>query len=542
MSVPDYRATTFLHRLRHNRAARLVIGALVTVLGIGTVSTPAAAAASLSLKAYTSAWQKVGPSRTTSIAEITVKVPANPVEFGLQFRAAKKSSGYRTKVGVDRQGKVSASFSRVTSYKQSGLTGSRPLGFTVRPGDTLHLEATVAATSPVRLYLRAWKDGTTKPTSWLASSSDASTKRIKTAGATYLWARTPSGSPRVTLPFAVKSVAAYTAAKAAAVGQPTSPPAASSPGDTFSIAVIGDTQDETNFADDTRFRDRTSWLAANKDTLDLRYVLHTGDMVNWGWLDPPQYTHARNAMAILTAAGLPWSVTVGNHDTRAVGWNNIEGSTGYGGSAYERNPECVIKLSPQECKTTLLVRQTAEFNDSFPVGSLAGLGGTFEPGKIDNAWTSFTANDTKWLVLNLEFAPRRSAVAWARAVVASHPDHNVIIDTHYYLSGSGAISTSNAGYGETSGKYLYDEIVSKYANVKIVVSGHVGRFASRTDSNGGNTTVSYLGDKLDGGDNPVRVLTIDTASGQVTNTVYRRVKPGSEDRYSTGTAKISIIR
>lgn len=539
MGSPPLLSAPASRRRRSSGLIGVIFASVVTALAVGS-ATPAEASASLTLKANSSGWAKVGPSRLTSIAEVAVKIPTTALEAGLQFRAKAKSSGYRAKVKVAANGAVTGSFSRVKSSKQTAIGSARSLGFTVQPGDSIHLQATVVAKKTVRLYLRAWKKGAAKPATWQMVAKDSSSKRIAKAGSTYLWARTPSGSPKVRLQYSVVSVAPFSAVKAAAIGVDTRPPP--SPDTSFSIAVIGDTQNEVYPSSGPQFSNRTTWLATNKDSLRLRYVVHTGDVVNWGWLDASQYSRAKAAMSKLTGAGLPWSVAVGNHDTRAVGWNGIKNSTGYGGSAYEGNPECPVRLSVKECDTGLLVRRTDEFNAAFPVSGLRRLGGTFERNKIDNAWTTFTANNTKWLVLNLEFAPRRSAVEWARTVVASHPDHNVILLTHFYLGSKAQISTSNAGYGETSGKYIYDEIVSKYANVKIVLSGHTGAYTSRTDTNNGNTTVSYLGNDLGGGNNPVRILTIDTASGKVTSTVYSKIQPGSAAINSTGTATISVIK
>lgn len=526
---------------RRPLASALVVLAVTLGLVAGGVPPMAEAATkSLTLKANSSVWAKVGPKRLTSIAQVAVVAPTTAVEFGLQFRASAKSSGYRAKVKIAANGTVTGSFSRVKSYKQSAIGSSRSLGFTARPGDTIHLEATVVAKKTVRLYLRAWKKGATKPTMWQMTAKDSSKKRVAKTGPTYLWARTPSGSPTVKVPYTVVSVAPFSAVKAAAIGVATPLPDISA--STFSIAVIGDTQNEVYPSSGPMFTNRTTWLAENKDALKLRYVLHTGDVVNWGWLEPNQYTRAKAAMAKLTGAGLPWSAAVGNHDTRAVGWNGVKNSTGYGGSAYADNPECVVRLSAKECNSGLLVRKTDEFNAAFPVGNLKGLGGTFERNKIDNAWTTFSTNDTKWLVLNLEFAPRRTAVDWARSVVASHPEHNVILLTHFYLSGKAQISTSNAGYGETSGKYIYDQIVSKYPNVKIVASGHTGAYASRSDTNKGNKTLSYLGNDLGDGNNPVRILSIDTANGKVTDTVYSKVTPTSAALHSTGSGTVTVIK
>ena len=53
-------------------------------------------------------------------------------------------------------------------------------------------------------------------------------------------------------------------------------------------------------------------------------MLHTGDVVNWGWLVPAQYAIASEAMLPLERAGIPYALTIGNHDTRAVGWNGVQ--------------------------------------------------------------------------------------------------------------------------------------------------------------------------------------------------------------------------
>ena len=49
---------------------------------------------------------------------------------------------------------------------------------------------------------------------------------------------------------------------------------------TFSFAVIPDTQNET-FSGDVRMPERVEWLLANRQSLDLRWVLHSGDVHNW---------------------------------------------------------------------------------------------------------------------------------------------------------------------------------------------------------------------------------------------------------------------
>lgn len=305
--------------------------------------------------------------------------------------------------------------------------------------------------------------------------------------------------------------------------QPVRPSESATAARSFSLAVIPDTQGEVLRATDPRYANRTRWLADNKAELNLAYVLHTGDNVDYGWLAPGQYDLAKQAISLLDQAEIPYSLSIGNHDTRVVGWDGIEGSRGYGGSAYSDNPECPERLGLDACKSWLLVRDTAEFNAAFPVSILTNLGGTYEQGKVDNTWTTFTAADSNWLVLTLELWPRKDVLTWAEKVVADHPRHNVIIQTHHYLDRTATVSEYNGGYGETAPKAMYDAIVSRYSNVKLIFSGHNGGFAKRSDTNNGNTVLSFLGNDLGTQYNPVRVLTVDTTTGTVTGRVYNPI-------------------
>jgi hypothetical protein len=479
---------------------------------------PTAAAAgsgTLSLSASRTNLRTVGGRRTSPLASVVVTVPAVlPVRLGLQLRSASRSTGYRAALAIAGDGSVSGSITRMRSGVETTLLAPVSLGFAVRPGQTVRLDAAVVASSPVWLYLRARSAGAAAPSSWQLGVSDRSGSRITRSGRTYLWGE---GSAATSLSYRSASASSTSAAKAAAVGVLPPEPG----GDTFSLAVIPDTQAETNNAANTPFLNRVRWMVANKGRFDLRYVLHTGDLTNWGWLDAAQFTRARAAMDVLRRAGLPYAVAIGNHDTRAVGWDGRRGSTGYGGDAYMDNPECPTRLGAAACKSWLLVRHTEEFNQYFPLSGMGKVGGAYESGRADNYWTSFTANGTSWLVLTLELWPRSSVIDWAADVLGRHPDANVILQTHNYLDRKGRISGSNGGYGANSPAVLYRRLVSRFPNVKLVLSGHTGRFSARTDSPGRNTVVSYLGNDLGGPThNPVRILSINTRNGDVFSTVF----------------------
>jgi hypothetical protein len=203
------------------------------------------------------------------------------------------------------------------------------------------------------------------------------------------------------------------------------------------------------------------------------------------------------------------------------------------------NPECPSRLAAPACKSWLLVRGTRTFNEAFPLSGVGGLGGAYEAGRTDSNWATFTANDTSWLVLTLELWPRKAVVEWARNVVATHPTHNVIIQTHSYLDSVGRVSGSNGGYGSTSPQYLYDTVVSRYPNVKLVFSGHTGHFTSRADTPNGNTVLSFLGNDLGGPTHdPVRMVSINTRTGDV----FTTVRDPMNNRIASATSgRIAII-
>ncbi|WP_232549047.1 metallophosphoesterase [Propioniciclava soli] len=309
----------------------------------------------------------------------------------------------------------------------------------------------------------------------------------------------------------------------------------------FTVAVIPDSQTEVHRADDQRLSQRAQWLVGKRSELNLRYVLHTGDVTDWGWLVPSQLDKAKEAANTLDQAQIPYAWAIGNHDTAVVGHNGVDGSRGYGGSAYVGNPECVERFAA-ECQSWKLVRNTDAFNKAFPLAKTKNVGGVFEAGKVDNMWTTFEASGTKWLVLTLEMFPRKDVVAWGSNVVASHPDHNVIVQSHSYLNGGGGIEQSNGGYGATTGQYMFDNLVKLHPNIKMVFAGHVGNGA-RTTSTGvnGNKILNFLGTFHSTTANPTRLVTIDPDNGSVTTTVQVAATNEVWTQYSTSDT-ITITR
>ncbi len=270
----------------------------------------------------------------------------------------------------------------------------------------------------------------------------------------------------------------------------------------FSIAVIPDTQQEVigkNATEGKLFLNRTSWLVDNKDELDLRCVVHTGDVVNWGNEDRAQLDIAAEAMSVLPKAGIPTALCLGNHDTAAVG---------VGGGAAD----------PSNTRTR--VRDTTAFNEYFTLDTYSKLRPETD-GIIDNTVMRFKAGGARWLVVCLELWPREEIVEWAQRQIENRPDHNVIVATHSYLTGDGGILQNNGGYGATSPQYLYDNLIKKYENIKFVLCGHTGTSLVREDiGNNGNKIVTLLGAFHRNDKNPVKIVNIDVNNGKAYGYVY----------------------
>lgn len=394
-------------------------------------------------------------------------------------------------------------------------------------------------------------------------SSNAAKVRIKYRNATgrarTTTVRLTEGTRRIVLPRGARKIRA--------VARPTTTLRASKTrkakrGDTrFSLVVVPDTQMETGYRP-SLFSDRMRWIAANRAEEDIRFVIHVGDLVNtdncgdeslvyleggrrpqcnealraakvfypWpGRTDHHEFRIASTGLSRLEAAGIPYSVAIGNHDTSAVcGGPDCIGT----------NPDWAV---PAGTRTEDLLRTTGTWN-SF-LGPSRFRGGTttgyFEPGRTDTMYQTFSAGGMDWMVLTIELWPRPEAVAWASAVVADHPHHNVLVNTHQFLSPDGTLSQSNGGYGDTSPQYLFDQLVGRHPNVVMAFSGHIpgARTAALTGTNG-NRILAFLTCFHDVRNAQTRLIEINTARGTLRTEVrYEADDPGRLVAGASGTVR-----
>jgi hypothetical protein len=168
-------------------AALTALATATVALLISPLPASAATSGSLSVAPGGSASATVTDS---SIGDVTgsaqFTVPSQRTAYvAVQFRSPSTGTGYRTKARVLSDGTVSVSFSRVASGSETVLA-SASNGVKVSTGQKLNVEGLVTGTNPVKLSVRAWADGTTKP-GWQQTYSDSSGSRITAAGAVRLW-------------------------------------------------------------------------------------------------------------------------------------------------------------------------------------------------------------------------------------------------------------------------------------------------------------------------------------------------------------------
>lgn len=222
----------------------------------------------------------------------------------------------------------------------------------------------------------------------------------------------------------------------------------------FSIVVLPDTQYYSSYPDrEAIFASQTEWIRENATTRKIKMVLHEGDLVNSN-NSAPEWTRAKNAMAGLQ--NLPYAISLGNHD-----------------------------YSQQKDSTF--------FNTAFPISNFLGkswFGGSFEEGKMDNAYYLFEAGEKKWLVLSLEYGPRQAVIDWARRIVISNGDKMVILLTHAYMAPDGTRLGTGDPYNPHNslsdthdGEEIWEELVKESPNIVLVFSGHVVDASRRVDLN-----------------------------------------------------------
>lgn len=206
----------------------------------------------------------------------------------------------------------------------------------------------------------------------------------------------------------------------------------------FTMAFVGDTQNVC-FEAPEKMDVIYDWIIDSKDEKNIKYVAGLGDITD----EDLDYEWEAAMAAINQLNGvIPHSIVRGNHD---MIYN-------YGKYVNRKSPEYVAQLSGV---------------------SPEGL----------NSYQLLDVGTIKYLFINLDNGATNEMLAWAAGIIEQYPDRNVIITTHSYINEAGELlTTENSKYppsvkggpGTNDGPEMWDGLIRKYANIVMVVCGHIG--------------------------------------------------------------------
>jgi hypothetical protein len=291
----------------------------------------------------------------------------------------------------------------------------------------------------------------------------------------------------------------------------------------FTIAVLPDTQ----FYCDTRlklsskwgngdlrhyFFEQTLWVRENRERLNIAFLVHEGDIVQTD--APEEWAIAKEAMSALDDK-VPYCMCLGDHD---MGFKRTDKNEFGGEKAVNRN---------------------TQFNQYFPQEEFAKrreFGGTFDPDRCDNSWHHFKAAGMQFLIVALECKPRDEVLDWANRIVAEHPEHRVIVLTHYYLNGSNTRSTRGMKIKGNLGEQMWQKFVRKHKNIFMVLCGHYSGEAVLTSTGDhGNQVHQILSDYQDmndGGESWLRYMVFKPKENKIGIFTYNPAL----DKFRNGTS------
>lgn len=235
--------------------------------------------------------------------------------------------------------------------------------------------------------------------------------------------------------------------------------------DYYTIAVMPDPQNITVEKGMTWWNNLCTYLGQAIDTENIQHIINLGDST-WA-ADEAAFKRALSGYEKF-ADKVSWSAATGNHDY--PGWMGL----GSNGKQYRDTTNYNNLMGYNYLMSTGSADTFVDYYRDDSDYQTEGIG-------VENSYYAFTVGQTNWLILQLEFFPRKSVLNWAESVLKKYPNHNVIISTHAYLGNDADYQVNNYSYfgvEKENGDFLgtteniYKQLVEPYSNVKFVVGGH----------------------------------------------------------------------
>ncbi len=278
------------------------------------------------------------------------------------------------------------------------------------------------------------------------------------------------------------------------------------PGEDFLIPVLPDTQNyaRENAGSGDAVKEmwfaQTDWILSHRASDNIPFVATLGDCVQNG-NDSSEWKNATNAYYRLEKQsltdlleGIPYGVTVGNHDQAPNG--DPDGST-------------------------------SSYNQYFGISHFSGksyYGGHYDVNN-DNWFDTFSVSGLDFLVISFEYGRYGSLVMdWADSVIAARPNHRVIVLTHHAGDDNADVNATTTTFS-AQGSAIY-EALKHNQNFFLMLGGHVfneGGEGRRADTFSGHTTRTLVSDyqgRFNGGNGLMRLMYFSPSNNLVSVKTY----------------------
>lgn len=262
---------------------------------------------------------------------------------------------------------------------------------------------------------------------------------------------------------------------------------------TFSIIILPDTQYYSKYYPQI-FLNQTRWIKENQQNLNIRFVIHEGDLVNDN--TKKQWDTANQSLSILETVNIPYSLIPGNHDTdNKDNYNNFD--LYFPVSRFEKQP---------------------------------WFGGNFN--NYRNNYQLLNINNISYIFLNLNFCPDNKEIAWANDILTNYSNRTAILTTHGFLNINEPPKRYVYSCGST--EYIWNNLIKPHPNLQLVLSGHMHNEKRRVDKNLAEKPVYQIladyQDEKQGGSGYLRILEWD----QVNNIINVKTYSPYLNRYKKG--------
>ncbi|WP_226669275.1 lamin tail domain-containing protein [Metabacillus litoralis] len=176
------------------------------------------------------------------------------------------------------------------------------------------------------------------------------------------------------------------------------------------------------------FERQTNWIAEKQEELKIKYVFHTGDLVD-NFDQQQEWKYADEYMKVLDDNNVPYGVLAGNHDVNQLSNDYTEYYKRFGADRFEDKPY---------------------------------YGETYKNNRGHYDLISENGND--FIMVYMGWGIQDEDLEWIDDVLKQYPDRKAILSFHEYLLVSGNRSPL--------GNKIYEKVVEPNENVIAVLSGH----------------------------------------------------------------------